>query len=127
MSDSAIVDAPTALGRLRRPADVVAALFAVNIVYSDGEPVVVIRGDLDMATAPRLGDALDDIMRRGHNRVIVELSKVHFMDTAGVHVLGAAGHRLQTLGGALTLRAVAGLGRRAPELSALAGVVEADL
>ena len=62
--------------------------------------VVAVAGEVDMATAPQLGDCLTD---HQDTDVIVDLSRVGFLDSSGITVLVHAynklhdnGHRLRT-------------------------------
>jgi anti-anti-sigma factor len=62
--------------------------------------VVAVAGEVDMATAPQLEDCLTD---HQDTDVIVDLSRVGFLDSSGINVLVSAykklhanGHRLRT-------------------------------
>jgi anti-sigma B factor antagonist len=48
---------------------------------------VTVAGEIDLLTAPRLADALDDALARTGLPVVVELDDVTFCDSAGMHVL----------------------------------------
>jgi anti-anti-sigma factor len=50
-------------------------------------PVLSVRGEIDLATAPLLRDLLLPALERGDGPVVVDLSDVPFMDSSGVHVL----------------------------------------
>ena len=55
-----------------------------------GVPGVAVRGEIDMATAPSLRDALDAAIRESSGPLVVDLRAVGFLDSSGVHlVLGA--------------------------------------
>ena len=64
-----------------------------------GERQVVVDGEVDMATAP----ALDKELARHRGGVVVDLRKVPFMDSSGIHVLLAHKLRLEEAGGHLRL------------------------
>ena len=55
--------------------------FSISISDRDGRSVVVIRGELDLATAPELEAALR-APRRGRE-VVVDLRELAFMDSTG--------------------------------------------
>ena len=44
-------------------------------------------GEVDIATAERLQRALDDLIRDGHTRLLVDLTDVSFIDSTGLGVL----------------------------------------
>jgi len=47
-------------------------------------------GDLDMLIAPRLTDAIDSALAKHPNGLIIDLSRVEFLGSAGISVLMAA-------------------------------------
>ena len=49
--------------------------------------VLALHGDLDVAAAPQLEKLLEAIRAERHQRVMVELSGLSFVDSAGVSVL----------------------------------------
>jgi anti-sigma B factor antagonist len=52
-----------------------------------GGILLAVRGEVDMATAPAMGDAVRDRLRQGP--VVLDLSGVGFMDSSGVRMLDA--------------------------------------
>ncbi len=71
----------------------------------DGYCVVVLSGELDLASAPTLRDRLLGVLRPDACRLIVDLSRVGFCDASGLAVLVGASHRARLLGGVLRLAA----------------------
>ena len=55
--------------------------------------VVTVSGEIDIATGPRLREALLGMMRRHGARLALDLGGVTFMDCAGISALLAAHHR----------------------------------
>jgi anti-sigma B factor antagonist len=49
--------------------------------------VVEPRGEIDVLTAPKLGHRLLNLLDEGKTRLIVDLSRVTFMDSTGIGVL----------------------------------------
>jgi anti-anti-sigma factor len=63
---------------------------------------VVPKGELDLQSA----GALDDVLReaaRAHDRVVLDLREVSFMDSTGLHALISADLRMQERGGDLVI------------------------
>ena len=65
-----------------------------------------VSGELDLATADTLRDVIDLQVSRGNTRIYLDLKRVSFMDSSGVHVLAWAQARAHARGGSLTLAAV---------------------
>jgi anti-sigma B factor antagonist len=59
----------------------------------DGTIVVRLRGELDMATAPRLGAVLNDVLDGKPSSVELDLTTLSFVDSTGIRVLIAANRR----------------------------------
>jgi len=64
---------------------------------------LAVAGEIDCVTAPQLQDAVMFALQRGAGSIHLDLAKVTFMDTAGVHVLVAAVRRSRLMGGHLGL------------------------
>jgi anti-sigma B factor antagonist len=60
-------------------------------------------GDVDALTAPQLGRRLLGLLEDGKTKVIVDLSRVTFMDSTGIGVLLHALRRLSVTDGRLVL------------------------
>jgi anti-anti-sigma factor len=65
--------------------------------------IAVLRGELDIASAPDLREELLGLLRPGASRLIIDLSAVGYADTSGVAVLVGTGRRARLLGGWLRL------------------------
>jgi anti-sigma B factor antagonist len=61
--------------------------------------VVSVSGELDIATAGRLGEELERTSERGARRVIVDLVGVTFIDSVALGVLTEEARRLRANGG----------------------------
>jgi anti-sigma B factor antagonist len=70
-----------------------------------GVAVLEVEGEIDVATAPQFGDRLRALESDGTATVVVDLSKVSFLDSTALGVLVASFKRLREGGG--TLRIVA--------------------
>ncbi|MFI0482305.1 STAS domain-containing protein [Actinomadura sp. 9N215] len=74
-------------------------------VYPSRPDVAVVEpaGEIDAYTAPRLQNHLDEVMDRGTCRVVVDLTRVVFLDSAALGALIHALNRAERDGGAITL------------------------
>ena len=68
--------------------------FSISISDRDGRAVVVLRGELDLATAPDLEAALNERLDAGQD-VVVDLRELDFMDSTGLRALVTAHARVQ--------------------------------
>jgi anti-sigma B factor antagonist len=90
--------------------------FSVSVEASGGRTVVRVAGELDLATAPQLEEALLPGLRAGGS-ALLDLRGLDFMDSTGVRVIVAGHLAAEEHGGKLSLV------RTAPE-SAVARVLE---
>ena len=75
--------------------------FSINVSHQGGVRLVRVAGDLDLMTAPQLSNAVSDAdSLRG---VVLDLSGVGFMSSAGVGVVSALNRRLQARGAELVI------------------------
>jgi anti-anti-sigma factor len=101
------------------------APFSVAVDDANGRLRVAVRGELDLATAPRLEAALVPPLRDGASAVL-DLRDLDFMDSTGVRVIVAAHHAAQESGGhfALVRTDPAGPVGRVLEISGLDAVLD---
>jgi anti-anti-sigma factor len=70
----------------------------------DGESAsITIVGELDLSTAPRVEEALDAVLAKRAQRVVVDLSQVAFVDSSGLRMLIAMSDRAGEEGWTLAL------------------------
>lgn len=67
--------------------------FDVTIQERGETAHVTVRGELDISTAPRLDDELRRVEAEGPMLLILDLSKLDFMDSTGLRLLIAADTR----------------------------------
>lgn len=113
--------------------------FRVESVRDEQHAVVLVAGDLDAATAPRLHDELVQLASEGIDRIVLDLRRMTFVDSFGLGVIVNAKKRLSQQGNALcivagedqrTLRRVleiTGLDRVLPVHASVADAVDACL
>lgn len=70
-----------------------------------GRVVVAVKGDLDVATSQLLRQSLVDLIEgQGNLFVVIDVSRLSFVDSAGIGVLVGAHRRLRDKGGLLVLQ-----------------------
>jgi anti-sigma B factor antagonist len=65
--------------------------------------MIAVRGELDLATAPRLCVAISAARTRGARRVLVDLSATTFCDSTGLRALIGEDRELQVCGGRMSI------------------------
>ena len=75
---------------------------AIGVEPGEAATLVVLRGDLDLATAPELRECLVEIIDEGA-RIVVDLEAVDFLDSAGLGILVGGLKRARSAGGELEL------------------------
>lgn len=78
--------------------------FAVSMEGMDDGARIVVEGDVDIATVPRLRDALEQALASSPACVLIDLSEVEFVDSSGLRFLLRANQRAQRSGWSLTVR-----------------------
>ncbi|MFD8304475.1 STAS domain-containing protein [Streptomyces sp. NPDC059690] len=83
---------------------------------ADGTALLTATGEIDMSNSGRLADALDRLP--GH--VVIDLSGVEYLDSAGLNVLFARAERIEVIAAALLrpVLTVSGLADLVPVRSA---------
>jgi anti-anti-sigma factor len=61
--------------------------FRIDTVERGGSLVLVVHGELDIATSPLLDEALVRALDTDATRIVVDLLAVSFIDSTGLHVL----------------------------------------
>ncbi len=73
-------------------------------VTPDGRAgVIVAQGEMDLAAAPRLREALTDHLTAGRSHLLMDLTAVTFIDSTGLGVLVGAAKKAGGLGGSLRI------------------------
>jgi anti-anti-sigma factor len=77
--------------------------FHVSVTSEAGSHDVALSGELDIATADQLTDALEGLQPASGDRLIIDLSGVSFMDSTGLRVLIAANRNAAASGYSLVI------------------------
>lgn len=71
---------------------------------TEGEHTVLdVGGEVDVYTAPKLREKLVELVGNGHHRLIVDMTKVEFLDSTGLGVLVGGLKRVRSHEGSLAL------------------------
>jgi anti-sigma B factor antagonist len=100
--------------------------FEIVLQHLDGHAELLLIGELDVASAPVLREALERLQADGHRAVQLNLSALTFLDAAGLSVLADARRQLTDLGGRLTVTAVRGIPLRVLTICAMLEDLTAD-
>jgi anti-sigma B factor antagonist len=65
--------------------------------------VVQITGEIDVYTAPKLREALIDLVNGGHYHLVVDVERVEFLDSTGLGVLVGGLKRVRAHDGTLAV------------------------
>jgi len=77
--------------------------FGIETVRDERHAVVLVVGELDAATAPRLREELVALCEEGIDRIVLDCRRLDFVDSFGLGVIVAAKKRLSQQGNALCL------------------------
>jgi anti-sigma B factor antagonist len=72
--------------------------FGVEVTGAPAAPVVVVRGEIDVATSPQLRNQLSALVARGARDITLEFGGVSFIDSSGLGVLVGTYKRLREEG-----------------------------
>ena len=85
--------------------------FSVDVLSENGSPMLRISGELDLASSPKLEEALERATATSPSLIIIDLRDLDFMDSTGLSVLIHAhqqaqqsGHRLGIVNGSQQIR-----------------------
>jgi anti-sigma B factor antagonist len=85
-----------------------------------------LHGDLELESAPALRDQLEDLAGRQAALVVVDLSRVSFLDSSGLRALVHGARAIEDGGGRLFVEGASGAVTRVLEVTDLLGRLSAD-
>lgn len=93
-------------------------MLQIRQVAGDGDrAIVVAEGQVDLATAPRLAEALAQALQDGIAETVLDLTAVDFLDSVGIRVLVEAAIQARQRGAALSVRGASGWVARVLEIT----------
>lgn len=75
----------------------------VTTSQHDGVFILGFGGDIDVASAVTVRDALDRVIAAGHHRIVLDLGEVRFLDSTGLGVMVGRLKAVRDLGGDMHL------------------------
>ncbi|MEO9326056.1 STAS domain-containing protein [Nocardioides sp. C4-1] len=97
---------------------------AIAVLVEPGAARVILRGDIDLAVAVRLGIELRRVFVDGHIEVEIDLAAVTFMDSSALGVLVGAQRQARIFRGSLLLVGPSASVRRLLALTAMDKVLD---
>ena len=80
--------------------------FEIREHDEDGVHVIAVRGELDLATAPRLAVRIDAARRGGAKRLLIDLTTAEFCDSTGLRALMGCRQEIVAGGGRMAVAAL---------------------
>jgi anti-anti-sigma factor len=87
----------------------------------DNVNMVVAYGDCDICSVQLLKDAMADIIKEGHKKLIVNVKNLRYLDNSGLAALLWARHKIEEVGGRLV--AIGLSGNIGPAISSLGNLL----
>lgn len=84
--------------RLTEMADLTPGSLSVVALGAGGERRLVVAGELDLTTAPRLEAEVADLCRRGVSRLVLDVADLAFVDSRGISAILLSAKRCRALG-----------------------------
>jgi len=79
--------------------------FEIREHDANGVHVIAMRGELDLATAPRLAVRIDTARRNGSRRLMIDLTTAEFCDSSGLRALIGCRQEVAGAGGRMVVAA----------------------
>jgi anti-anti-sigma factor len=81
----------------------------ITAIQEEGILVVQVEGRLDVATAPEFEKNCAAMLEQGHEKLVLDLTDLEYISSAGLRSLLAIAKRLKGSGGSLSLCGLTGL------------------
>src|SRR3989442_14253430 len=76
---------------------------ATPVLHQDRANVLAIEGDIDLHVSPAVRESLNAMIKKKPERIVIDLSRATYIDSAGVAVLILAMQEVEAYGGKLFL------------------------
>jgi anti-sigma B factor antagonist len=70
---------------------------------TDGDAVIALDGELDLASAPDLAELAEELVRNGADNIIVDAQRLSFCDSSGLRILVSIANDLRPTGGRVAI------------------------
>jgi anti-sigma B factor antagonist len=101
--------------------------FALSVRREGSAVVVVVGGELDLDTSPRLRHVLIDLVRaQGNRSLVLDMADLTFIDSSALGVIVTVQRDLAAIDGRLTVRAASNAVRRVFEITGLDRAIVLD-
>jgi anti-sigma B factor antagonist len=74
-----------------------------NMILPESKNVLPLEGEIDLHVSPRVSEKLGDIIKPKPSRVVVDLSRVSYIDSSGLAVLISGMQEVEDYGGRFAL------------------------
>jgi anti-sigma B factor antagonist len=98
--------------------------FCMNVVAEAEGVCVKLKGELDIAGAPELRDALAQLSEEPGCSILIDVADLTYLDSTGISVLVVAAKRIRSEGGSFAVANVSGAVRRILEITGLVEFLE---
>jgi anti-sigma B factor antagonist len=82
------------------------ALAATPVLHQSRANVLAIEGDIDLHVSPAVKEALNAMIKKKPERIVIDLSRATYIDSAGVAALMVAKQEVEEYGGKFFLSGV---------------------
>ena len=79
---------------------------AAPVLHQDRANVLAIEGDIDLHISPAITEALNAMIKKKPERIVIDLSRATYIDSAGVAALMLAKQEVEAYGGKFFLSGV---------------------
>jgi anti-sigma B factor antagonist len=91
----------------------------VTVEHADGCATVSPHGEIDIATAPQLQDAIVEALGSGASALVIDLADVQFLDSSAIQIFSKAAKQLWDAGHTFALASPTPEARRVLDLVGL--------
>jgi anti-sigma B factor antagonist len=103
-----------------------AAEFDGSVERSDDVATLSLRGEADLAVRDRMQELVDDALATGARKVVVDCSRLDYLESACLRILIQAHAHAADEGRELVVQRASGIVRRVLELAGVAEILIAD-